>query len=170
LKVCYRGTARQVQRLKAATEQATESTITLERESDGRQCISGMEVSGKSKTLEYARLEEMVGSEAADITVAFHPGLWGGRQSYAQHALGGRVGRLLITPHEPLAYPTRWFGSGPCWGSASGTLPAVIAHELIGHIYHQTVARPGVDSGEPYAIAWENRYHARAKEPLRCSH
>jgi RHS repeat-associated protein len=169
LKVCYQGTAMQVQRLKSATEQATESTIFLERESDGRHCIRDMEVRGNTKTQEYARLEEMVRSEA-DITVRFHQGIWGDKQSYAQHALGGRVGRLLITPHKPLSYWTPLFGTGPCWGRASATLQAVVAHELIGHIYHQTVERPGVDSGEPYAIAWENRYHARAKEPLRCSH
>jgi RHS repeat-associated protein len=171
LKVCYRGTAKQVQRMKMATEEATGSTITLASESDGRQCISDLDLNVRAATETYARLKEMAENKGVDITLEPNPVRWD-RQSYAQHAEGGRIGRVRLTQTTPMGYWSNVsvFGRNVCVGRSSGTLAAVVAHELIGHIYHQTIARPGTDSGEPYAIYWENMYHARAGEKSRCSH
>lgn len=154
-----------MQRLRRGTEEGTGSSITL----DSDNCISEIELRDRRRAAQSTRLQEMVDSEA-EINVRYYTPLWGGTQHHAQSTPDGRHARVLISDYGLGGYWTRLFGRGPCWGRAPATLAAVISHELIGHTYHQIVARPGSGSGEPYAVAWENRHHRLSGEPIRCSH
>lgn len=153
--MCYNGGARDVQRLKQGTEDATNTTITLDKEN----CVSGVEArEGKGFAEIQARFNDMVAAEET-FTVRFGES----REAFYSHfdprtrqavILRGDVGGFRYNTGNRLTCAL--FGGT---GSAPMSLGGLIVHELIGH---------GRGAGERSSRILENQYHRARGQPTRC--
>ena len=174
LKVCYKGSASQVHQLRRGTEDAVGASVTLDREN----CISGIGDGSKSKAELRDRLEHLafgIGDHTVEVLFEAGPGGSARQQSYAFveniHFPAGRKGVSIGTGFANANYATRLLSI--CFGfvkTVSPTLGSIMAHELLGHSYGQSLSGFTRATGEAYALAAGNIYERAAGMPERCSH
>jgi RHS repeat-associated protein len=158
LKVCFAGTASEVQALADSARKAASVTFDL----DAANCATNVQAAGSSYTVLGNRFREM-----AEDPYHVHTVFIGAPDSRSQ-MLGPffEFTYYNIDPKQ-LRY-IRLKKNGMCESAARGggvfSVPAIIAHELLGHGYVRGVATPGTDPG----VEAENLYHADNNEPLRC--
>lgn len=158
MKVCYQGTAKDVQSLKSGTEDATGTRITL----DDSNCVESFEATGAEG---FEEIQQRFGAQVASrtvFTVQYDSG-----QFFSSY--DSRTATANIHPGDVgggYRVPGRFMGCYP-FGRAGGTftLGALIAHELIGHGSGQLTGRA---HGQAESIRVENLYHAARGEPPRC--
>jgi hypothetical protein len=156
LKVCFKGSAKEVQDLKEATETATNTTITL----DGGNCIKKAvrnddrpaysELQAKLfHLIAEPKLYSVEFDTAGRSYSAYNP------TTRAAYIVRASVGTDWYWNDTPIL--CRMTGSG--LKSARYDLPALVTHELLGH---------GSGGGQMSAIDVENVYHDAVGQLRRC--
>jgi hypothetical protein len=185
LKVCYQGTRGEVNALRAATEEATGAAVHLDKEN----CVSGVGNSmnpglrGLRNRLAVLSASEDVynvsfGKRGDDTEAEVLSGRGWVQQSYTSGRpdCGGNVcpRRVEIGSGWAGSYrSTQVLGLCMPWGSASNSLPHLIAHELLGHAfeYHAYGVRGGYARSEMQTIRGADNIFLQATgRPLRCGH
>ena len=155
LAVCFTGSAEDVQKLKAGSEDATNSTITL----DKNNCVSKVEAKEGDG---FAEIQERFNSLVADgdvFTVRY--GVTG--QGFYSH-FDPKTKSAIILRGDVGGFRYRtgnWLSCNLIGGHSSApmTLGGLVAHELIGH---------GRGAGERNSRRIENQYHTARGQSARC--
>lgn len=155
LKVCFEGSARTVQRFKAATERATDTQITL----DKKNCVASFREGSDPRFDEYRRGFADLVADAAVYTVR-----------YTKIFNSEQISKYFIDVFEDynaLAYPARV--GGKCLrDQVPWSLSQLVAHELY---HHYTVPRTGLmNPSESGAVDAENAVNRKIGRPLRCAY
>jgi hypothetical protein len=153
LKVCYSGTQKQITRLKTATENATDSDITL----DKNNCVSKVESRGNS---DFDKIREGFQS-LVDSKYTF--GVRFSREF--SHANG--VEARIYERYNALAYPATV--NGQCKREqVPWVLTQVVGHELA-HLYPRADGTSPM-AGEDAAVGAENVFNRSQGKPERCEY
>jgi hypothetical protein len=153
LKVCFSGTQKQINRLRAATENATDSEITV----DKRNCVSSVESRGNP---DFDKIRDGFRS-LVDSRFTF--GVRFSRE--LSHANGAEA--RIYERYNALAYPATV--NGECKREqVPWVLTQVVGHELA-HLY------PRADGKSPMgddaaAVAAENVFNRSKGKPERCAY
>ena len=168
LAVCFRG--KYVRDAVRATEQATGSNITL----DGRNCISKIESASNNEghSILRSRLQTMVDAGDTEFYVEIYEAAppYFATMVYVGTDLTVLIGRQAEGVFSN-RYATRkgWFCI-PYSGRPSNA--SFVAHELLGHMYHQYRSWKRTEQialgSEEYAWQAQNHYHRAVGEPARC--
>ena len=153
--MCFTGSAEDVQKLKAGSEDATNSTITL----DKNNCVSKVEAKEGDG---FAEIQERFNSLVADgdvFTVRY--GVTG--QGFYSH-FDPKTKSAIILRGDVGGFRYRtgnWLSCNLIGGHSSApmTLGGLVAHELIGH---------GRGAGERNSRRIENQYHTARGQSARC--
>jgi len=167
LRVCFRGAGRDA--LASATGQAVGASIVLDLQGCV-QSVTTTETSSKYAVLRN-RFMDLV-NDPETYTVALTGRGLRGSSYQLERWIGIRLADQGVWYYQSSELQT--CGLGP----AGWTLPAIIAHELLGHAYgqyHSWMYRHRIGqilglSGEDYAMKAENMYHSAAREPTRCAY
>lgn len=163
LKVCFKGSKRQVRELKAGLEEATGTRISI----DDNNCVSSFEPT-EAQGFENVQtiLADLVGSET--VFTLQYADEQRHLTSYFGEELGGYTAGIIRSE-----VGRRWYRSGSrlsCMLGGSGyayySLPGLIAHELLGH--GSGVVAKGRPASERAAVKVENAVHSARGEPTRC--
>jgi RHS repeat-associated protein len=170
LKVCYEKGA-DGEALVRATEIATATTITLDKKTN---CVVDFMPTGERgyETLQvlFRHLVRSLAQYDVEIAEPF-----GGpkdrvtsyNSGFYAYRWGGGVASIGRHHLRTVAYASvTVFGLCLPYPRTHGDLPALIAHELLGHGGHREVF--GTPSGEPWARKVQNMYHRNVGQPERC--
>jgi RHS repeat-associated protein len=184
LKVCYRGSAAEVSRLRAATEEATGAAVYL----DSENCISGVGLSMNSGLRGLRNRLALLSSVDDRYYVYFNRGFF---DSNAEVLSGtGEVESAARTNIDcpgtvcprNIEIGSRWavryqstviFGRCMPWGSTRPTLGQIIAHELLGHGFEYYAYTPDANRrlSEMHTVrSVDNVYNSAMGRPQRCAH
>lgn len=162
LKVCYRGTAQQRTDLKTATEQATNTTITLDRSG----CIVRATPNATGQNRDFRSLQRRLNNVIGDRDV--HTVQFGSCPEGDSACINPFTNSINISPVDPTGYyPAEGEGGFGCRlhpRDQPFSRPAAVVHELLGH-----AEAPGLRQiYEPRARDVENEYHRAVGETTRC--
>jgi RHS repeat-associated protein len=154
LKVCFSGSSSQVDSLKSAAQDATDTTFDL----DDDNCATNVQARGDGFTAEGLEFSKMAAATDFAVTLSLSEG----RASEATYAIWGVAVNIRASDVNRLQYPT----TQDCRGTQPfRSLPPIVAHEL-GHAFQRALGGRMTDSGS-LPIGWENAAHGRAGEDLR---
>ena len=168
LRVCFKGSQRQVNTLKEETQKATGTTFAL----DGENCV----VRGSVRSDGTAGMGEIRGTFEGFVRSELRYDVRFARPSDNQvHSAFGRYKdgsgyvAVIVPGDTQLRYDSprdNLFGCLFPVQTTRWTLSALIAHELIGHGWLTPGLRDG--ASQRTAIRFENQYHAAHGEARRC--
>jgi RHS repeat-associated protein len=177
LKVCYKGSKAEVNRLRAATEEATGAAVHL----DASNCVS---VVGASMTPALVGLRNrlyllVVRPAVYNVSFRFSEDLiWQGSTcDWNPHSHFCPDNQLVEVDERDVGrtFPADFLGCYVLGGLGLGptiteNLPSIIAHELLGHGWSHAVATgPTYNYGERRGVSAENSYHrTRSEGNERC--
>jgi RHS repeat-associated protein len=165
LEVCYNGTAQDRADLVRATEQATNTTITLDR--SGR-CIVVATPNTNGQNSRFRSLQRRFNKVVGDPDV--HEVAFGSCPDGDAGCFNFLTNSITISRSDPTGfYPARGRGGWGCRYSQRDqplSREATLVHELLGH-----AEAPGLRQiYEPRARDVQNEYHRAVGETLRCRH
>jgi RHS repeat-associated protein len=159
LRVCFKGSDEDVEKLREGAEDATGTRITL----DASGCVEGLRGNGNRK---YNRIRRafltLVNDPDKTYTTQFDRS---GQHYFSHYDAPTRTAYIIPSDAGGYNYETGHWWS-PCWlmggsNDTPQTLGGLVAHELIGH----GIAGGGTEGAAKF---WENQYHAAVGQPLRC--